>query len=72
MPPAKFVHDEDGRRGLRGVGAWSAGDCIVSGSEMRNSLLFTGVRTHSYAALDHVVALPYVTVEPQRAAARTA
>ena len=35
---------------------------IVSGTEVRNSLLFTGVRTHSYSSLDHVVALPYVTV----------
>ncbi len=61
VPPAKFVHDEDGRRGSA-ISSLVSGDCIVSGSEVRNSLLFTGVRTHSYAALDYVVALPYVDI----------
>ncbi|MFC2967310.1 glucose-1-phosphate adenylyltransferase [Acidimangrovimonas pyrenivorans] len=61
VPPAKFIHDEEDRRGSA-VSSLVAGDCIVSGSEIRNSLLFTGVRTHSYSALEYVVALPYVTV----------
>jgi glucose-1-phosphate adenylyltransferase len=61
LPPAKFIHDEDTRRGMA-VSSLVSGDCIVSGSEVRNSLLFTGVRTHSYASLDHVVALPQVIV----------
>jgi glucose-1-phosphate adenylyltransferase len=39
-----------------------SGDCIVSGSEVRNSLLFTGCRTHSYSSLEYVVALPQVVV----------
>jgi len=61
VPPAKFIHDEDDRRGMA-VSSLVSGDCIVSGSEVRNSLLFTGCRTHSYAALDHVVALPYADI----------
>jgi glucose-1-phosphate adenylyltransferase len=61
VPPAKFIHDEDGRRGMA-ISSLISGDCIVSGSEVRNSLLFTGVRTHSYSALEYAVALPYVTV----------
>lgn len=61
VPPAKFIHDEDGRRGSA-VSSLVSGDCIVSGSEVRNSLLFTGVRSHSWSALDHAVLLPYVTV----------
>lgn len=61
LPPAKFIHDEDTRRGMA-VSSLVSGDCIVSGSEVRNSLLFTGCRTHSYASLDHVVALPQVVV----------
>lgn len=62
VPPAKFIHDEDnGRRGYA-VSSLVSGDCIVSGSEVRNTLLFTGCRTHSWATLDHVVALPYVDV----------
>ena len=59
--PAKFIHDEDGRRGSA-VSSLVSGDCIVSGSEVRNSLLFTGCRTHSYASLEYVVALPQVIV----------
>ena len=60
-PPAKFIHDEDGRRG-QAISSLVSGDCIVSGSEVRNSLLFTGCRTHSFSALENVVALPKVTV----------
>lgn len=61
VPPAKFIHDEDGRRGSA-VSSLVSGDCIVSGSEVRNSLLFTGCRSHSYSALDYVVALPYAKI----------
>jgi glucose-1-phosphate adenylyltransferase len=61
VPPAKFIHDEDGRRGSA-VSSLVSGACIVSGSEVKNSLLFTGVRSHSYSVLDHVVALPYTEI----------
>ena len=60
-PPAKFIHDEADRRG-NAISSLISGGCIVSGSEVRNSLLFTGVRTHSYSSLDKVVALPYTQV----------
>ncbi|MBU3029481.1 glucose-1-phosphate adenylyltransferase [Paracoccus marinaquae] len=60
-PPAKFIHDEKDRRGSA-VSSMVSGGCIISGTEIRNSLLFTQVHTNSYATLDHVVALPYVTV----------
>jgi glucose-1-phosphate adenylyltransferase len=61
VPPAKFIHDNADRRGLA-VSSLVSGDCIISGSEVRNTLLFTGCRTHSYASLEHVVALPKVIV----------
>ena len=61
VPPAKFIHDEDGRRGSA-ISSLVSGDCIVSGSEVRNSLLFTGCRTHSFSSLEYVVALPQVIV----------
>jgi len=60
-PPAKFIHNEDDRRGSA-VSSLVAGDCIVSGSSVSNSLLFTGCRTHSFASLEYVVALPDVIV----------
>ncbi|SEN39962.1 glucose-1-phosphate adenylyltransferase [Loktanella fryxellensis] len=61
VPPAKFIHNEDGRRGYA-VSSMVSGNCIISGSEVSESLLFTGVRTHSYAKLNRVVALPDVRV----------
>jgi glucose-1-phosphate adenylyltransferase len=59
--PAKFVHDEPTRRGFA-VSSLVSGGCIVSGTELRRSLLFTGVRTNSYSHIDEAVILPYVTV----------
>jgi glucose-1-phosphate adenylyltransferase len=56
-PPAKFVHDVEGRRGTA-VSSLVSGDCIVSGASVRRSLLFTGVRAHSFSALDEAVVLP--------------
>lgn len=60
-PPAKFIHDEANRRGMA-ISSMVSGGCVISGTEVRNSLLFTQVHTNSYAVLDHAVVLPYVTV----------
>jgi glucose-1-phosphate adenylyltransferase len=60
-PPAKFVHDEDGRRGQAAASLVSGG-CIVSGAALRRSLLFTGVRINSYSTVEEAVVLPYVQV----------
>ena len=61
VPPAKFIHDESDRRGMA-ISSMVSGGCIISGTEVRNSLLFTQVKTNSWAVLDHAVVLPYVTV----------
>jgi glucose-1-phosphate adenylyltransferase len=60
-PPAKFVHDMDGRRGM-GIASLVSGGCIISGAMLRHSLLFTGVHIHSYAHVESAVVLPYVDV----------
>lgn len=60
-PPAKFVHDVDGRRGI-GTSSLVSGGCIVSGSALRHSLLFTGVHLHSYGSVENAVILPYVEI----------
>jgi glucose-1-phosphate adenylyltransferase len=60
-PPAKFVHDEEGRRG-QAVSSLVSGGCIISGASLRRSLLFTGVTVHSYASVENAVIMPYVTV----------
>lgn len=59
--PAKFIHNEEGRRG-QAVSSMVSGGCIVSGSSLYRCLLFTGVKTHSYSQLEGVVALPYAQV----------
>ena len=60
-PPAKFVHDEDGRRGSA-ISSLVAGGCIISGAHVQRSLISTGVRVNSYASLNEAVVLPYVQV----------
>ena len=57
LPPAKFVHDAEGRRG-QAVSSLVAGDCIVSGSSIHRSLLFSGVRANSYSSLEESVVMP--------------
>ncbi len=60
-PPAKFVHDEDERRGFA-ISSLVSGGCIVSGASVRHSLLFTGVHTHSWSTVEGGVLLPYTQV----------
>ncbi len=60
-PPAKFVHDVDGRRGCA-ISSLVSGGCIVSGASLRRTLLFTGVRAHSYARIENAVILPDVDI----------
>ncbi|MBD3666087.1 glucose-1-phosphate adenylyltransferase [Sulfitobacter sp. TSTF-M16] len=60
-PPAKFIHNEEGRRG-HAVSSMVSGGCIISGSRLDQCLLFTGVKTHSFAELEGVVAMPYVVI----------
>src|SRR5690606_2437599 len=60
-PPAKFIHDEEDRRGSA-ISSMVSGGCIVSGSTVFESLLFTGVHCHSYSCLEQVVALPYCVI----------
>jgi glucose-1-phosphate adenylyltransferase len=61
VPPAKFIHDEKDRRGMA-ISSMVSGGCVISGTEVRNSLLFTNVHTNSYAVLENAVVLPDVVV----------
>ena len=60
-PPAKFVHDDNARRGSA-VSSLVSGGCIVSGGHVRRSLLFTGVHVHSYTKVEEAVIMPYVDI----------
>lgn len=61
VPPAKFIHDDGDRRGSA-TSSLISGGCILSGANVENSLLFTGVHCHSYSSLKHIVSLPYVHI----------
>jgi glucose-1-phosphate adenylyltransferase len=60
LPPAKFVHNQDDRRGLA-IESLVSGGCIVSGAVYR-SVLFSQVRVHSFASVNWAVLLPGVQV----------
>jgi glucose-1-phosphate adenylyltransferase len=61
LPPAKFVFDDDDRRGIA-VDSMVSGGCIISGARVANSLLFSQVRVHDYSTIDRSVILPRVRV----------
>jgi len=61
LPPAKFVFDDQERRGMA-VDSLVSGGCIISGSVVRRSLLFSDVRVNSYSEIEDSVILPKVDV----------
>jgi glucose-1-phosphate adenylyltransferase len=61
LPPAKFVFNDPDRRGFA-LQSMVAGGCIISGSEVRDSVLFSGVYLHPHSMVDGAVLLPDVEV----------
>lgn len=61
LPPAKFVFDDEDRRGYA-VDSMVSGGCIISGGKIRKSLLFSDVRVHSYTHIEESVILPEVEI----------
>ncbi|HWX24331.1 MAG TPA: glucose-1-phosphate adenylyltransferase [Vicinamibacteria bacterium] len=61
LPPAKFVFHEDGRRGHAYDSIVSIG-CIVSGSEVRHSILSPNVRVHSYCSISDSILMAHAKV----------
>ena len=61
LPPAKFVFNDDGRRGSA-VDSLVSGGCIISGAAINRSVLFSKVRVHSYCDVQEAVVLPEVTI----------
>jgi glucose-1-phosphate adenylyltransferase len=61
LPPAKFIFDDEDRRGVA-VDSMVSGGCIVSGARVARSLLFSSVRINSYAQTCEAVLLPEVEV----------
>jgi glucose-1-phosphate adenylyltransferase len=61
LPPAKFVFDDETRRG-QAVDSLVSGGCIISGATVRRSLLYSNVHVHSYSNVEDSVILPNVQV----------
>jgi glucose-1-phosphate adenylyltransferase len=61
LPPAKFVFDDEERRGMA-VDSMVSGGCVISGAKVHNSLLFSNVRVNSYSEVDQTVVLPDVNI----------
>ncbi len=61
LPPAKFVFDDDDRRGMA-VDSMVSGGCLISGAKIRNSLLFSNVKLNSYSLLEETIVLPNVEI----------
>jgi glucose-1-phosphate adenylyltransferase len=61
LPPAKFVFDDEDRRGAA-IDSMVSGGCIISGSRVSSSLLFSNVRVHDYSSIEGAVILPRVRV----------
>ncbi len=61
LPPAKFIFDDDDRRGMA-VDSMVSGGCIISGALVRHSLLFSNVKVHSRSKLQDAVVLPNVEI----------
>jgi len=61
LPPAKFVFDDPDRRGAA-IDSMVSGGCIISGSRVAHSLLFSNVRVHDYSQVEGAVILPRVRV----------
>ncbi|GAA0782511.1 MULTISPECIES: glucose-1-phosphate adenylyltransferase [Pseudomonadati] len=61
LPPAKFVFDDEDRRGMA-VDSIVSGGCIISGAKVKRSVLFDEVRICSYSLVKDSVLLPDVVV----------
>lgn len=61
LPPAKFVFDQDNRRGVA-IDSLVSGGCIVSGGTIKRSVLFSNCRVHSYSRITDSVVLPDVSI----------
>jgi glucose-1-phosphate adenylyltransferase len=70
LPPAKFVWDSDQRRGTA-LDSLIGSGCVVSGSTVRRSLLFSNVHVHSHSTIEDSVILPNVDVASRVVLRRT-
>ncbi len=61
LPPAKFIFDDERRRG-QAIDSMVSGGCVISGAKLKRSLLFSNVRVRSYSEVKDSVVLPDVDI----------
>jgi glucose-1-phosphate adenylyltransferase len=61
LPPAKFVFNDDDRRGYA-VDSLVSGGCIISGAKVERSVVYSRVRVNSWSSVEESVVLPEVDV----------
>ena len=61
LAPAKFIFDDDERRGIA-TDSMVSGGCLISGAKIKRSLLFSNVKVHSYAEVTDSVIMPDVDI----------
>ena len=61
LPPAKFVFNNDQRRGMA-TDSLISGGCIISGSSITQSVIFSNVHVHSYSMIQDSVIMPNVEI----------
>ena len=61
LPPAKFVFNNDDRRGMA-VDSMVSGGCVISGAKLDRALLYSNVKVHSYAYIEQSLVLPEVSI----------
>ena len=61
LSPARFIFDQDARRGTA-LNSLVSGGCVISGARLENSVLFYDVSAHSYSSISESVVLPEVNI----------
>lgn len=61
LAPAKFIFDDEERRGIA-TDSMVSGGCLISGAKIKHSLLFSNVKVHSYAEVTDSVIMPDVDI----------
>jgi glucose-1-phosphate adenylyltransferase len=60
-PPAKFIFDDEGRRG-EAIDSLVSGGCIISGARVKRSVISFGTTIESYSLIKDCVILPKVQI----------
>lgn len=61
LPPAKFIFDDEGKRG-EAIDSLISGGCIISGARVKRSVIFFATRVETYSLVKESVVLPEVSI----------